>query len=69
MPPAATVAGAPSASPSGGAGAMVPFLLASNIYVEKFNNVTIITTATDVVYTFDMVIKVDILYLYPVFID
>jgi hypothetical protein len=38
--PAATVAGAPTASPAGGGGAMVPFILASNIYVEKFNVVT-----------------------------
>jgi hypothetical protein len=38
---AAATAGSPSASPvAGGGGATVPFILASNIYVEKFNSVT-----------------------------
>ena len=34
------VSGSPSAPVAGGGGATVPFLLASNIYVEKFNTVT-----------------------------
>ena len=38
---AAATAGSPSAPVSGGGGATVPFILASNVYVEKFNTSTV----------------------------
>jgi hypothetical protein len=42
---APATAGVPTATAGGGGGAVVPFILASNIYVEKFNTSTLALTA------------------------